>query len=102
MGEIGGSESEPLELIYADLSKVLLIETCLWAIAEPPDEITAFARCVHAALHRVLLHHVDQILAAAKAEVRKRAQEYGIDEDQVSDWIQDLIHSVSRAAGKKR
>lgn len=79
----------------------MLIKTCLWAIAEPPDEITFLARSIHAAIDRVLLHHVDQILAQAKAEVRKRALEYGVDEDEVSDWIQDLIRSVSRAAGRK-
>lgn len=101
MREIGGLESEPLDPIYADLHKVLLIETCLWAIAEPQNEVPIFARSIHAAIHRVLLHHVDQILAQAKAEVRKRALEYGVEEDEVSDWIQDLIRSVARAAGRK-
>jgi hypothetical protein len=101
MGEIGGSESEPLEPIYADMHKVLLIETCLWAIAEPQDEVPILARSIHAAIHRVLLHHVDLILAQAKAEVRKRALEYGVEEDKVPDLIRDIIRSVARAAGRK-
>jgi hypothetical protein len=102
MGEIGGSESEPLDPIYADLHKVLLIETCLWAIAEPQDDVTILARNIHAALHRVLLHHVDRILAQAKAEVRKRALEYGVNESEVSDWIQDLIRILAQAKDEVR
>jgi hypothetical protein len=101
MSEISGPESEPLEPIYAALHKVVLIEICMWAITNPPDEITGLAECIHDVIHRILLRNVDRILAAAKAEVRKRAQEYGVEEDEVSDWIQDLICTVSLAAGKK-
>jgi hypothetical protein len=102
MREIGGLEREPLEPIYAALYEALLTDIFMWAMVDPPGEIAGSARCIHASLHRILIQHVDQILAAAQAEARKRAQEYGVDEYEGSGGIQDLIQAVSLARGRER
>lgn len=102
MGEIHGTESEPLEPIYAALQRVVLVETCKWATFEPQNKTTGLARCIHYNMHRILLDNINEILSAANFEVRKRAIEYGIEEHDVSDRIQELIRLVSRYADKER
>jgi hypothetical protein len=100
MREIGGSERESLKPIYAALYEALFTDIYMWAMVEPAGEIARSAGCIHASLHRIIIQHVDQILAEANAEVRKRALEYGVEEDEVPGEIQNLIQSVSRAAGR--
>jgi hypothetical protein len=102
MREISGPEREPLRPIYEALYEAVVTDICIWAMVDPPREITGSARCIHASMHRLFLQNLDKILAQAQAEVRKRAREYGVAEEDVSGGIQDLIQAVSWASGRKR
>lgn len=104
MQEIGDRElREQLGPIYKALFEAIVTQLGIWASFVPREDINAGpAGCLHAEVHRILLRHVDQILATAQAEVHARAEEYDVSPEEVTDWIQDLIDTVSSAVRRER